>query len=303
MLLERLFQNLDLTLRAFAVCEVSNGWRLRLGGLDWVILHSVLSGHGRLRMPGGGITALKPHSLVLIPAHRAHHIEVGDPVDHERTADRPTPRDDHLDVFEAGPAEDAELSVVCGLIQVRYESGLGLFDRLEEPLALDFSDSPQMVSVFERLLAEERQRSAMSGPMMTALMNEAIILLFRRLCIDPECPLPWLTALEDPRFAAPLTLMLEHPERAHSVDSLAEAASMSRSAFAAAFADRFARSPMVYLREIRMRRAAALLRQSDLTVDQVASRVGYASRSQFSRAFSGQFDATPAAYRKQPIAA
>jgi AraC family transcriptional activator of mtrCDE len=265
-----------------------------------VTLHFVLSGRGRLRMPGGGVVPLSPHSLVLVPAHSAHHIEVGDPVDHESTASAPTPRDDDLDIFEAGPKDASELSLVCGLIQARYASGLGLFDRLRGPLALDFSDSPQMRSVFDRMLAEERQRSAMTGPMMTALMNEAMILLFRRLCVDPDCPLPWLAAMEDPKLAAPLALMLERPEQAHTLDLLADSAAMSRSTFAAAFSEAHGRSPMVYLREVRMRRAAALLGGTDLTVDQIASRVGYSSRSQFSRAFSSQFGESPTASRRSP---
>ncbi len=48
-----------------------------------------------------------------------------------------------------------------------------------------------------------------------------MILLFRRLCVDPDCPLPWLTAIDDPNLSASLALMLDHPERAHTVDSLA----------------------------------------------------------------------------------
>jgi AraC-like DNA-binding protein len=301
MLLDRVLKDLELSLEAFAVCEVASGWRLQLDRLAWVTVHFVLAGNGRLRMPDGQAVAMPPRSLVLVPAGRAHSIETGGSVEHQVQAADAAPRLKGLKVFEAGPQHDAdEFVVVCGRLQAKVGTGLGLFDRLEDALVVDFADSPHMASIFERLLEEERHRSDTSEAMMTALMSEAMILLFRRLSPDSACPLPWLTALEDPRLAAALALMVEHPESAHSVESLADASLMSRTAFTVAFSERFGQTPMAHLRTIRMRRAAGLLRRSDMTVDQVATRVGYASRSQFSRAFASELGASPAAFRREP---
>ncbi len=300
MLLDRLLSNLDVTLRPFVVCEVASGWRMRLGRADWVTVHFTLAGSGRLRSGTGQVLALPLHSLALVPAGQAHTIETGDPVEHEATATRPRPREDQLDVYEAGPHDSDELLVACGRLQARLESGTGLFDGLAEPLVLDFDAVPEMTVVFERLLAEERQPSATSQLMTSALMSEALILLFRRLCAEPECPLSWLAAVEEPRLAAPLSTMLEHPDRDHTVESLAASASMGRTAFSEAFKARFEQSPMAYLRAVRMRQAASLLRRDDLTVNQVAARSGYSSRSQFSRAFSNQFGVSPSQFRRVP---
>jgi AraC family transcriptional activator of mtrCDE len=302
-LIDRLLSNLALTLQPFVVCEVANGWRLRLGRLDWVTVHFVLAGSGRLRSSTGQVMALPRHSLALVGPQQAHAIEIGDPVEHEATASQPRPRGDRLAVYEAGPHDSDELLVVCGRLQAQYEGGHGLFDGLDEPLVLDFAAVPEMASVFERMLAEERQRSSTSPMMMSALMSEALILLFRRLCTEPECPLPWLSPLEEPRFSAPLALMLEHPENDHTVGSLAAAASMSRTSFSETFRDRFGISPVAYLREVRLRKAAALLRESGLTMDDVAARSGYASRSQFSRAFSAKFGVSPSGFRSAPPSA
>ena len=299
MLLDRVLKDLELSLEAFAVCEVASGWRLQLERLGWVTVHFALAGDGRLRMPDGRVVAMPAQSLVLVPPGRAHGIETGRGVDHEVQATDAAPRLKGLKVFEAGPRTDDEFVVACGRLQARVRGGQGLFDWLDEPLVVDFADSPHMASIFERLLDEERHRSDTSEAMMTTLMNEAMILMFRRLRAEPDCPLPWLTALEDPRLSAALALMVEHPERAHTVETLADASLMSRTAFATAFSECFGSSPIAYLRGIRMRRAANLLRGSDLTVDQVASRVGYASRSQFSRAFTSEFGMPPATYRSE----
>lgn len=305
MLIDRLLSDLELTMRPFAVCEVATGWRLHLAKLDWVTVHFVLAGSGRLRAGADGrakVVALPRHALALVPPSVVHQIEHGDPVEHDAAPSSPRQREDHLTAFEAGPSKDVELRIVCGRLRARSAQGQGLFDRLQAPLVLDFSDTPEMVRVFERMLEEERRPSTASEVMLSALMSEALVLLFRRLSIGPEWPLPWLDALEDPRLAEPVALMLEHPERDHSVESLAVAASMSRTAFAEAFRQQYEQGPMSYLREARMRRAAALLRSSDLTVADIAGRVGYASRSQFSRAFASRFGVAPAAFRAAAVA-
>jgi AraC family transcriptional activator of mtrCDE len=51
------------------------------------------------------------------------------------------------------------------------------------------------------------------------------------------------------------------------------------------------------VREVRLREAARMLRQSSLPVDTVAGRTGFASRSHFSRAFRDLFGQSPSAYR------
>lgn len=300
MLLERLFENLALRVEPFAMCEVSSGWRLRMDELDWVTLHFVLRGEGTLRVGGRPPKPLGLFTLALVPQRRVHSLQSGDPAPHEALA-RGRPADDPgLLQFVAGPKDDRELLVACGRVQAVYAGGLGLFDLLSEAIVLDFSDSEQMKSAFGRMLEESQSRSPASLAMMVALMNECLVLIFRRLCDSPECRLPWLKALEDPRMAGVLGTILEHPERHHSLESLAEEALMSRSAFAQDFAARFGRTPMSFVRDVRMRRGAELLRATGLSVDAVASRVGFSSRSHFSRAFREYFGRSPARFRAGP---
>lgn len=295
MLLQRLFENLDLHLRPFATCSVSNDWRLRFDGIDAVTLHFVLSGEGALGGPGG-TAGLRRHSLAIVPAHVSHSLSSGDRPAHEARA-RPARTADDLPRIAAGPADDDRLLIACGRLEAVYAGGLGLFDLLREPIVLDFDDSIEMRHTFERLLEEQRRNDPTSEAMMHALMTECLVMVFRRLCDAPDCPLPWLNALEDPRMAPALDAMLMHPDRAHSLASLAASARLSRSMFAERFSAAFGRTPMAFLRDVRLRRAAALLRETDLPVDAIARRVGFSSRSHFSRAFTERFELTPSAFR------
>lgn len=91
--------------------------------------------------------------------------------------------------------------------------------------------------------------------------------------------------------------MTARPSAPHTVESLAQIANLSRSAFMARFSAAFGRAPMQVLRDIRMRQAAAQLRAGDLALDQVARNAGYTSRGAFMRAFREIYGTGPAEYR------
>jgi AraC family transcriptional activator of mtrCDE len=295
-LLEQLFENLALEVQPFASCHVARGWRLQLPLRDWVILHFVLRGDGGLR---AGTEQkrypLSVNTLALIPPSLVHGLESGTDIQREASVrgDEPGP----ICRFGAGPAESVGLVVACGRIQVTYGGGPGLFGLLKEPLVLDFSVSPQMRAIFESLIDEHGELG--SAAMMNALMNQCLIAVFRRIAADPDCPLPWLSALEDPSLARVLSEILERPERHYSVDMLAHIAVMSRSVFAEKFQSCFHRTPMDYLRDVRLRRAAQLLHRGDLSVGEVATKVGFSSRSHFSRIFNEQFGRSPVQFRAE----
>jgi AraC family transcriptional activator of mtrCDE len=129
-------------------------------------------------------------------------------------------------------------------------------------------------------------------------MTQCLVHLFRRLPPEGEQALPWLMALKDRRLAQAIDLVLKDPAADHSVESLAETASMSRSNFAERFAAAFDRSPMSFVHHIRMQRAVELLEHDKLSIDQIANRVGFASRSHFSRAFKQHTGASPNLFRQ-----
>jgi transcriptional regulator GlxA family with amidase domain len=82
-----------------------------------------------------------------------------------------------------------------------------------------------------------------------------------------------------------------------TVTELAEVAGMSRTVFAARFTSAMARPPIEFLKGLRFARAAHLLARTDLPVKAIASRVGYASRSSFTRAFVAHHGAPPTDFR------
>jgi AraC family transcriptional regulator len=82
------------------------------------------------------------------------------------------------------------------------------------------------------------------------------------------------------------------------LDDLAAVAAMSKFHFLRSFRDATGLTPHRYLTMLRMRRAAALLTSTGLSVRQVAAACGYRSPSRFAAAFRREHGAAPADYRK-----
>ena len=296
--LERLLENLRVTVEPFALSEVSSDWRLQLGGTPWVTIHYVLEGDGLLHVPGRESTPLGSCVLVVVPEGQSHTVEHASGSSHEENRDC-GPRPDGLIQYIAGHDGDRELLLISGRLNAVYGGTIDLFGRIAAPVALDFSADPVISLLFDRLLTEQRNPTIGSAAMGAAIMNECVIHIVRAMSKDPETDLTWLAAAEDPHLGPALDQILDRPEAPHTVDSLAAHSAMSRSTFHDRFTSAIGRSPIAFLREVRLRRAADLLQTTNHSVDDIASRVGFESRSHFSRKFSELFGRSPTKFRSE----
>jgi AraC-like DNA-binding protein len=107
----------------------------------------------------------------------------------------------------------------------------------------------------------------------------------------------WLAALRDKQIGPALALLHAHPERTWTVESLAESRGLSRSAFAARFAQLVGEPPLRYLSRVRLSVAGARLTSGDETMSAIAMSLGYESVSGFNKAFKQRFGVAPGEYR------
>ncbi len=191
-----------------------------------------------------------------------------------------------------------------GLIRATYRGSVGLFDMLREPLAQPLEADDQIRCSFEEALEELLAQRPGARAMAEALLRRWLVLLFRRWWPAGAQPF-WLAGLEDCRLGRVIAAMQERPQEAFSVPWLADTAGMSRSVFVEHFVEATGHPPMEFLKTIRLDRAARLLTGTDLPVKGIARRVGYISRSSFTRAFVGAHGLGPAAFRaaaRRPVA-
>ena len=115
---------------------------------------------------------------------------------------------------------------------------------------------------------------------------------------DPAAQTGWLGALRDPQIGRAISLIHRDPARAWTVASLADEVAMSRSAFAARFAELVAEPPMHYVTRWRMHAAVTWLQEGDATLGELALRLGYQSEAAFSQAFKRFIGLSPGAVRR-----
>lgn len=108
-----------------------------------------------------------------------------------------------------------------------------------------------------------------------------------------------MSAFADERIGKTLALIHANPEKPWTVEALAREAGMSRARYAEHFTQVIGEGPVGYLRSWRLQKAAELLDETRLPIQQIAARVGYESTAAFSRAFSQRFGASPSEFRPE----
>lgn len=297
MVLDKILAKLAVTVKPFALVEVASGWRIRLPRPPETLLHFVLKGSGRICITQQISREFKEGHMAVVPAGSYHALETGDPVTEEVIVNALSP-DHGVQKVAVGPAKDKHLIVACGLIDVRYGQALNLFQGLDQTLVVDLSMLPQVRSAMDMIFAEQHHPVTGSATMTSSLMLQCLVHMFRRLPSEGDRALSWLIALRDARLSRVIERVLDDPSANHTVESMADAAVMSRSAFAAHFARSFDRTPMAFVHHIRMQRASDLLEGTILTVDEVATQVGFTSRSHFAQSFKKYTGLTPHDFRE-----
>ena len=179
----------------------------------------------------------------------------------------------------------AELKMICGYFTAVFGPLLNVFAAQKAVLMVQFAAADRLDEPLFSVVGEFRSQAPGTKAMTAALLDQVLLLILRRVLPLAESMANDVRVLSDAPVARALADMLDRPGTAHSLESLAATAGVSRSAFVQRFGRVMGRSPMAALREIRMQRAAELLTGGTHSLAQVASELGYASQSSFFRAF------------------
>ena len=299
--LEQLFSTLEVNVLRLTECVVSPGFALALRPNELPGIHYSLAGTGRLVIGNEPAIDLPPHTLFVTPPRKPFRIEVEGA--HGGRAALRTIETQHLNLpsgefrrVVAGEGGPPAL-LICGYFQALYGSSIDLFSTMISPMVEPFNADERLDDTLKAALGELMSQEIGSGAMSAALMKQVLVTLLRRSLRSNELWAERFALLNDPNIARAFAEMVAKPGLAHSVETLARIAGLSRSAFMARFSNNFGEPPMLVLRQIRMRHAAALLEAGRLSIDQIASAVGYSNRSSFFRVFKSTFDSDPSNYR------
>lgn len=102
----------------------------------------------------------------------------------------------------------------------------------------------------------------------------------------------------DPRIYLVVDYIVLHPQEKYTPQKMAEMVGLSKQRFSSLFKINMGKSPMEYVREIRLTTAARSLLVSSDNINDIAYKCGYEDANYFIREFKAAFGFTPNQYRK-----
>jgi AraC-like DNA-binding protein len=175
--------------------------------------------------------------------------------------------------------------------------------RVLPPRIVARSDQPQTLALRATMtmLASEMANPAPGSGLVVQRLADILFVQCLRAHLESRsgaCNQGSLQAFLDPHIGVALRIMHQKLDAAWTVEALAVACGMSRSAFALRFKEMVGETPFEYLTSWRMQKAAALLQKTDKKVIDVARSVGYDSDATFSKSFKRVAHVTPSEFRR-----
>lgn len=309
--LDNVLESLKLSSSVFTRMELTGEWGFAKSPLHGASFHAVLRGEAWLRLPGDREARhLGAGEVVILPGGEAHDL-LSSPnsnlvrftailarlgLKHWTPGSRFSPFILHL-----GSRGTNETHILSGIFGFDGRSGaapllaaLPRFLHLRSPTAHDW-----LASTLVAMDRETARPSAGSGAAAEALADLLFIQALREYFADEGAiKKGWLKALVNPRLSKAVSAMHRQPSHGWSIAALASEAGMSRSRFAEHFQQIVGRSPIGYLTDLRMSRAAKIIAREPISLADVANQAGYASDVSFGKAFKRWSGLTPAEYRR-----
>jgi AraC-like DNA-binding protein len=208
---------------------------------------------------------------------------------------------EHPGIFYGGGGQ--ETTLIHGGFMFDHSRNGALIGAMPEVVHLSNRQGltqPWLKTILSLIDDEIEKRSAGCYAIMNHLVQIILIQAIRNAVaefqgLSGNC----LSALSDPDIASALDLIHRHGQYGWSVQKLADEVGMSRSVFAERFAKVVGQSPIAYLLERRMSKAARLLKNTQDSLRTIAKRVGYGSEATFGAAFKRWSGISPGRYRSQ----
>ena len=281
--------------------ELVSPWRYDFAESKDSMFHVVSFGGAFLQVEGEATPRrVEDGDVVLFPTGHPHSLydDPASPLTRLVHLDYNPQRERHIVTCEgAGP----KLLMLCGAFHFEYPSYLPLLHRLPKLIHIRGAEGRMDRSFADivQLIARESASRQAGTEVMLKRLTELLFIQVIRLWIDrqDEAAGGWVGALRDQPISAALGLIHQSPERRWTVQELAEAAALSRSAFSARFSEVVGEPPLTYLTRWRMLRATRLLK-NEVRMETVAELLGYESEAAFRKAFKREVGIPPAHYRR-----
>jgi AraC-like DNA-binding protein len=273
-------------------------WGIRTEPRDHFAFHVVSGGTAWFTVDGADPVALAAGDVVVLAPGHGHTLR----------SDPHAPVRDVLELLAEGalcrPAAGStpgDAQLVCGSLRFDDPHGtlLAVLPTVLHARATAGGAVPWLAHTIDLLSYESSGDRPGNATVVNRLCDALFVYLLRsHLASRSDGPASWLRGLDDPQIRAALALIHDRPDQAWSVATLANRVGMSRAGFAARFADLVGQTPIRYLTQWRVQKAATMLRGERRSIESIARHVGYESPVAFAKAFKRFTGLPPGAYRQ-----
>ena len=270
-------------------------WGVRYSAFGQPSFCAVLQGSCRLAVDGHRPVTLEAGDFVLLPATPGFSMSGFETTQFERLDPR----------VMSKVVGEVRHGTRGGRPDVRLLGGWFVFDSPDAGLLVSLLPTLvhvqglERLSTLVRLVGDETSESRPGRDLVLSRLVEVLLIEALRARAGDDRSAGLLRGLADPRLAPAIRQMHTHVARLWTVAALARTGALSRSAFFERFTRTVGRTPMEYLLAWRMAVAKDLLRREEISVGEVAERVGYRSGSTFSTAFSRHVGQSPGRYSRE----
>lgn len=272
-------------------------WAVRFSAYGRPSFCIMLAGSCKLAVEGHEAITLNAGDFVLLPTTPAFTISSFSPVP-------PV----HLDPNAIGGKGEVRYGDPNGEPDMHSLGGAFLFEDSDPkllvsllPLVVHVPGSERFAQ-WVRMVGDEYVDRKPGHELMLSQLTGMMLIEAIRSTSSGNAPPGLLKGLGDERLAPALKQMHARIDHPWTVAELAGTAALSRSAFFSRFTRTVGVAPMEYLLSWRMELAQVLLRREGLAIAEVAERVGYASTSTFSTAFSRHVGLSPRKFLRSQLA-
>jgi AraC-like DNA-binding protein len=281
---------------AWRVFEAHDGWSVRFPATELTVFGQMIEGRCQIQLSEGSTREFETGDFLLMSAPASWIAQTDaqlTPIDFESVIADPT----------------CLLAASSNPVVTRFIAGAFMFAAPNAGLLADFllpmihlRGSDVLAGRLGALLTILGDEAVASRPGRSLILDRLLeIILVETLRHRPgglTAARPGLLAgLADPRIGSALRMMHDDARRPWTVAALARAAGMSRSSFAARFAETVGSPPIDYLSSWRISLAKDALTSSRRPLCEIAQLAGYQSVSAFSTAFSRATGRSPTAYQ------
>jgi AraC-like DNA-binding protein len=287
--------------KVFCYSKFTAPWAVRMRRKEYAHFHFFERGQGWIELEETGAqTSVMSGDLVILPRGGAHilkddrktkAVNIDSILDHH---------EDHILRYGGG---GLETSTVCGAFAFEDQIGNPILPLLPELIHVPRANIESAIWLEQmlRLLAHEAQYPREGSGSIIGHLTGIIFVQAVRAWIEtqPQGQGGWLGALRDKQISSALNLMHQRPDDQWTISKLAAAVGMSRSPFAMKFTSLVGEAPLAYLTKWRMNLAASYLTNEQVSIREVAERVGYESQASFTNAFKRSFTVSPREYKEK----